>query len=97
MNAGDVARLRKRLRMNRSHFAKLCGVDARTVTRWETTDGPRPTGAAAAVMTAIQEKLDGDPKGAARVIKFLAGAAALGGLAYVLLKLLGNVDSKENE
>ena len=37
--------------MSRAQFAKLCGVDARTVVRWETPDGPRPTGAAAAVLT----------------------------------------------
>lgn len=82
--------------MNRAQFARLCGVDARTVVRWETPGGPRPTGAAYAVMTAIREKLDADPKGASRVIKFLVGAAAVGGLAYVLLKLLGKVNGNGN-
>ncbi len=96
LSAGDVEGLRKRLKMSRSQFAKLCGVDARTVVRWETPDGPRPTGAAHAVMTAIREKLDADPRSAARVIKFLAGAAAVGGLAYVLLKLLGKVNGNSN-
>lgn len=91
LSAADVERLRERLKMSRPQFAKLCGVDARTVHRWETPGGPRPTGAAHAVMAAIQEKLDADPKSAARIIKFLAGAAAVGGLAYVLLKLLGRV------
>ncbi len=93
----DVEALRKRLQMNRSQFAKLCGVDARTVIRWETPGGPRPTGAAHAVMTAIREKLDADPKSAARIIKFLATAAAVGGLAYVLLKLLGKVNGNSSE
>lgn len=91
LSAADIEGLRKRLKMNRSQFAKLCGVDARTVVRWETPGGPRPTGAAHAVLTAIREKLDADPRSAARIIKFLAGAAAVGGLAYVLLKLLGKV------
>ena len=97
ISARDVGALRKRLQMNQAQFAKLCGVDARTVARWESSGGPRPTGAAHAVMTAIREKLDSDPGGAARVIKFLAGAAAVGGLAYVLLKLLGKVNGKKSE
>ncbi len=93
----DVEGLRTRLKMNRSQFAKLCGVDARTVMRWETPGGPRPTGAAHAVMTAISEKLDADPASAKRIIKFLATAAAVGGLAYVLLKLLGKVNGHSAE
>ena len=95
--AVEVLALRQRLRMNRTEFARLCGVDARTVSRWETEGGPRPTGAAAAVMTAIGEKLDADPSNAKRVIKFLGTAAAVGGLAYVLLKLLGKVSSSGDE
>lgn len=97
LSASDVEDLRRRLRMNRTQFAKLCGVDARTVSRWETQDGPRPTGAAQAVMSAIKEKLDSDPKAAKRVIKFLGGTAAVGGLAYVLLKLLSKVNGKDEE
>ncbi|MEX1362071.1 MAG: hypothetical protein AB1Z98_03045 [Nannocystaceae bacterium] len=96
-SAAEVQRLRKRLQMTRAQFARLCGVDARTVVRWETPDGPRPTGAAAAVMTAIQEKLDADPGDAKKVVRFLAGAAAVGGLAYVLLKLLGKVGGSSKE
>lgn len=96
LSAADIEGLRTRLKMNRSQFAKLCGVDARTVIRWETPDGPRPTGASHAVLSAIREKLDADPGNAARVTKFLAGAAAVGGLAYVLLKLLGKVTAHEH-
>ncbi len=65
--------------------------------RWETPGGPRPTGAAHAVMAAIREKLDADPGNASRVIKFLVGAAAVGGLAYVLLKLLGKVNGSTGD
>lgn len=97
LSAADVKGLRSRLRMSRAQFARLCGVDARTVVRWETPGGPRPTGAAQAVMAAIQEKLDADPGSAKRVVKFLAGAAAVGGLAYVLLKLLGKINGSSGE
>ncbi len=48
-------------------------------------------------MTAIREKLDADPGNAARVVKFLVGSAAVGGLAYVLLKLLGKVNGSTGD
>ncbi|MCA9650879.1 MAG: helix-turn-helix domain-containing protein [Myxococcales bacterium] len=97
LSAAEVKALRSRLHMSRAQFARLCGVDSRTVVRWETPDGPRPTGAAQAVMAAIQEKLDSDPGSVKRVVKFLAGAAAVGGLAYVMLKLLGTINGSSGE
>lgn len=93
----DVEALRRRLGMNRGQFARLLGVDSRTVFRWESSDGPNPRGSAEAVMTAIREKLDADPRAAKKVVKFLGGAAAVGGLAYVLLKLLGKLGAESKE
>ena len=34
---------------------------------------------------------------AKKVVKFLGGAAAVGGLAYVLIKLLGKLEPKKEE
>jgi hypothetical protein len=49
------------------------------------------------VLSAIREQLDTDPGGADHLIKFLLGTAAVGGLAYVLVKLLGSVARKREE
>lgn len=87
-DAAEIRALRKRLGLDRSAFARLVGVDARTVSRWESEKGPRPKGAAAAVVTGIREQLEGDPKSAKKVVRTLAGAAAVGGLAYLMVKLL---------
>jgi len=83
--------------MSRAQFARLVGVDVRTVIRWESKSAPRPKGTSEAVLSAIREQLDADPGGADRVIKFLLGTAAVGGLAYVLVKLLGSVARKREE
>jgi hypothetical protein len=83
--------------MTRGQFARLCGVDVRTVMRWESKDGPRPKGASEAVLSAIREQLSSDPKRADRVAKFLLKAAAVGGLAYVLVKLLGSVANEKEQ
>ena len=86
-SAEEVRQLREQIGLNRTQFARLVGVDSRTVLRWESEDGPRPTGSAAAVLSGIFEQLEGDPKSAPRLIQVLAGAAAVGGLSYLLVKL----------
>ncbi len=68
-------------------FAKLVGVDARTVLRWEAGQ-VHPTGAAEAVLNGLREKLNKDPQVAEQVIALLLGTAAVGGLAYLLVRLL---------
>lgn len=93
----EILALRKRLGLNQSQFARLVGVDVRSVIRWESSDGPRPKGSAEAVMTGIREKLEGDPRNAKKVIKLLTGAAAVGGLAYLLVKLLGSAAKAGSE
>lgn len=85
--AEDIRSLRLRLRLDPSEFARLVGVDTRTVTRWELGTA-RPTGASEAVLAALDEKLRKDPAGADELIAFLVGAVAFGGLAYLILKLL---------
>jgi len=82
-----VIALRLRLGVERPAFAKIVGVDTRSVTRWEAGQ-VEPSGPSLAVMNAIREKLDRDPAHAEEVTRLIVGAADLGGLAYLLLKLL---------
>jgi transcriptional regulator with XRE-family HTH domain len=90
-----IRSLRERLGMDVAAFAKLLGVDARTVRRWE-GGAAQPTGSAEAVMTGIDESLNRDPSTAAAVIALVVGAAAVGGLAYLLVKLIENIRSEED-
>jgi hypothetical protein len=67
-------------------FARIAGVDPRTVHRWESGDA-RPSGASEAVLNAVKLKLEQDPASEPDFVSFLVGAAAIGGLAYLLVKL----------
>lgn len=84
-NADAVRALRERLGLDQSSFARLIGVDARTTCRWEAGTA-RPTGAAEAVLNGIRESLDQERS--AEVVEQLVKAAAIGGLAYLIFKLL---------
>jgi len=86
----NITNLRARLGLSSTDFARLFGVDVRTIYRWEKGDA-KPSGAAEAVMNGLREKLERDPGSADAVIKFLVGAAAVGGLAYLVFKLLDSV------
>lgn len=72
--------------MEPAQFASLLGVDLRTAHRWETGEA-KPTGAAEAVMTGLRESLDKRPDAGPALAKFVLGAAAVGGLAYLIVKL----------
>jgi len=90
MTALDVMALRHRLGVERSLFARVTGADTRTVTRWE-KDQCSPSGASLAVMTALQEALDtADVPKAARIAAYVVRAAQLGGLSYLMVKLLND-------
>ena len=89
----DVRHLRLKLGMDVPEFARLMGVDARTVVRWESGKAS-PKGAAEAVMTGLREALDRDT--ADQVVKFVLGAAAVGGVAYLLVKLFDHLGSKRS-
>jgi hypothetical protein len=73
-----------------SEFAKLMAVDTRSVTRWESGTA-HPTSASESVLLAIHEKLDKDPGDAERIVQFIVGASRVGGLAYVLVRLMDQV------
>jgi transcriptional regulator with XRE-family HTH domain len=90
-----VKALRERLGMEVPAFARITGVDPRTVYRWEAGTA-HPSGAAEAVLNGLKEKLDKDPAAAATVSAFLVGAAAVGGLAYLLVKLLDSLKQSDS-
>ena len=89
-SADEVRELRAKMGLSRSDFARLLGVDARTVHRWEDPEGPRPKGSPAQILAGIHAQIEREPKQAKQVIKVLASAAAVGGLAYLMTKLLGH-------
>ena len=98
--ASDIIELRTRLRLNQQEFAKLLNVDARSVARWESGDenySVSPTASAEAIMVALREKLDRDPDTAEQVVKAIAAAVAIGGLAYLVLMLLDKFTQNSNE
>lgn len=87
MNPSEVQALRTQLKLDVAGFAKVCGVDQRTVLRWEAGTAT-PTGAALAVLLALREKLSRTtPDKQQEFVNFVIGAAAIGGLAFLLIKL----------
>jgi len=89
-----VKALRSRLGLSVPDFARLVGVEPRTVYRWESSGsgkGLRPSGPAEAVLSGLASKVEGG-NGSNDVIKFLRGVVAIGGLAYLITKLLDEID-----
>lgn len=89
--AEEVRALRSTLEMSQSEFARLIGVDQRTVARWESgNSNSRPSGASEQILSALNQKLivDASRAEAHALKKFLTGTVAVGGLAYLLMKLL---------
>ena len=95
-NKEEIIQLRERLRLNQHDFAKLLNVDTRTIARWEIGTNSPPA-SAEAVLSAIREKLDRDPNTTEQVIKGIAAAVAIGGLAYLVLMLLDKFTQNSNE
>jgi transcriptional regulator with XRE-family HTH domain len=90
MTHNEVSSLRSRLKMSRAQFARLTGVDVRTVSRWESPNGPRPTGAGAAVIRAIVEAIALRPHVEDKnlLIESIRRDVEIGGLSYLLVRLL---------
>lgn len=90
--AARVKALRARLGLGVPDFARLVGVEPRTVYRWESSGaGLRPSGPAEAVLTGLAAKVEGRT-GSNDVVKFLGSVAAIGGLAYLITKLLDEIE-----
>jgi transcriptional regulator with XRE-family HTH domain len=83
----EILELRNSLGLNRTDFAKMLGVDVRSVMRWE-KGLCRPTGAPEAILSGVKEKIDKNPEALPAVRDFIAGAVSVGGLAYLIVKLL---------
>ena len=86
-SAAEVVALRHRLGLDRKGLAQLLAVEPRTVVRWERNEAV-PTGSAEAVLFALKETLDRHPARAERTVRFVTEAARVGGLGYLLIKLL---------
>ena len=82
----DVKYIREKLELDYEEFAKLLGVTSRSVRRWELEASPEKIpGSAGDILSALRFGLEKDSK---KLIKFIAGVIAIGGLAFLLTKLL---------
>ena len=86
----EVIEFRNRLELNRTQFAKFLAVDVRSVMRWE-KGLCCPTGTPEAVLSGFKEKLDKNPESLPAVRELVDGAVAVGGLAYLIVKLLDSI------
>ena len=86
----DVVTLRHQLGLGQRRFARLVGVELRSVRRWE-SGRSAPTGAALAVMTGIAEKLRRDPDSLRPLRVVFGEALELGGLAALVVRLLDEI------
>lgn len=93
--ADQIREFREELGLNQTQFASLLGVDVRSVTRWEGGTSS-PTGSAEAILSGLKEKLRKDPDTLTEVLAIVGGAVAVGGLAYLIVKLLDAV-TKPND
>jgi transcriptional regulator with XRE-family HTH domain len=85
VNDAEIKALRERFGVDRAAFARMLGVDTRTVFRWESGES-EASGSALAILVAFREALKTDDANA--IVEFVKDAVAIGGLSYLLLKLL---------
>lgn len=86
-DAQRIKSLRTRLGLTQAEFARTIGADVRSVARWESGDS-QPSGAAVGVLTALEMTLQKHPDQTDEILRFVVGAAAVGGLAFLLISLL---------
>ncbi|MFC2079493.1 helix-turn-helix domain-containing protein, partial [Candidatus Bipolaricaulota bacterium] len=82
-----INNIKTRLGISRSEFARLLGVDSRTVYRWETGESS-PKGSAEAVLLGIEEALKSQPDGLKDALASIGAMAAIGGLGFMIYKLI---------
>lgn len=85
--AATVLALRKELDLSLLGFSKLLNTDPRTLQRWENGQ-TTPSGTAQAVIAALTEALNTSPLERKATIEFIKNANAVGGISYILVKLL---------
>lgn len=79
--------IRNRLELSRPEFARLVGVDTRTVYRWENGES-KPSGSAEAVLLGIDQALKAPPDGLTSALTAIGAMAAVGGLGFLIYKLI---------
>lgn len=83
--------VRKVLGVSQADFAKLIGTTQVTVCKWEMdVDPPQPTGCAKAVLLGLEMALKSSGN-APQMISFINDHNKVGGLAFLLLRLLEQV------
>lgn len=90
----SVVEFRNLLGLNRTQFAKFLGVDVRSVMRWE-KGLCAPTGTPEAILSGFKEKLEKSPKALPAIRDLVSGAVAVGGLAYLIVRLLDSLGTEE--
>ena len=86
MTPAEIKTLRQKLAMDMTEFSKLLNVDHRSISRWEKGDA-KPTAACEGVMVGIIEALRKYPAHEAQFLELIRTANAVGGLAYLIVKL----------
>ena len=90
----NVKGFRVQLGLSQSEFGKLLGVETRSVSRWENGTS-RPTGSAEAILSGLKEKFEKDPGSFPQIRDLIAGAVGVGGLAYLIVKMLDMITKEE--
>jgi DNA-binding transcriptional regulator YiaG len=88
----DVLEFRNSLGLSRTQFAKFLAVDVRSVMRWE-KGLCCPTGTPEAVLSGFKEKIQKSPESLSAIRELIEGSVAVGGLAYLIVKLLDSVSA----
>lgn len=86
-HSAQISEMRKRLQLSRSEFAKLLGVDTRTIYRWENGESV-PSGSAEAALLGINQALRTQPDGLTKALAAIGAMAAMGGLGFMIYKLI---------
>ncbi len=81
--------LRTVLQMSPAEYAKLLGVDERTVSRWE-AGRAIPAGCSAEVIAGLTEAFQRHPEREEELRAFIRRAGGVGGISYILVRLLDN-------
>ena len=88
----DVAALRVHLAMDEREFALLLGCDHRTLKKWE-SGTIAPSGPAKDIVAALYEMRSRcDDRKWPVLAAYIKSAVCTGGLAYLIIKLLDNIE-----
>lgn len=92
----QIVDMRTKLGLSRPGFAKLLGVDVRTVYRWESGESI-PTGSAEAVLVGVNQAIaSSSPEKASSALSSIGAMAAVGGLAFLIYKLIELLTQSDN-